>query len=445
MPVGPLPIEARREKRALRLQLLADVEKIVEHVRRSNPAHQLELTHVSRTLETIHSRSEVLDITTREAQLSASSELFQWFYRARKIIRGEVMRPLVQHCCELTNVLLVPQLLSPGTSAASIPLWIDQHGMLRIPQLDSALSVTTSTARPRLLWATLTPDALVIADHGHRKWIRIANLLSRVDGAVDATRTLGDTPVFLKQRGQGLQQAIRGYETELSRLQRQPVRVRRIAPTRFADVENEKRKLRKLDAAFGLIRDTWPELYDEAVAATTAITLVDGTHFTGGSDIAFYGVSFLGMRAEWSVATYADHIVHESAHHVLHARSELQSLLDNPTVTSAPSPIRRDARPLYGTLHATFVFYRLCTFFHRYMERSGDRLVEPRFHRHLLGFYEGMNSLEKHARFAGKGVSLFAAMRRARERMSREWPKPLPKLYNKIGNDYESPSSLARP
>lgn len=159
----------------------------------------------------------------------------------------------------------------------------------------------------------------------------------------------------------------------------------------------------KLVAAVDLTRAVDPALGAEVCESTTGYAFLSGTHLVGASDFRLLGVTLLRMDPKWTVLTFADHVVHEAAHHSLFIGTELRPLVTNPS-EPCPSPIRREERQVLGAVHATFVFQRLVRFFLAVCA-AGVNVPEAtaRLHRHLLGLELGVAVLRKHAKFTPAG------------------------------------------
>jgi HEXXH motif-containing protein len=431
--IDPDPSSAAADVQQLSTAVLEDIATVVQHVCDRWPKRR-----------EWHVLSDAMSYLTDGAGKGSVPhdivvpELFEWLFVAKSLAERSSAEQLSKHCARLGNYLVVP--LLAHRIEVVLPIVVSD-GRIPWPYTDRSAfpRLQKSGAGLRICYVRTT-DPLVLTTGGKHK-IPAPQLLGSVDSC-STSPVLEGTRIFLKQRGGTARRLVKGYEAATASLQGARIPVRLISP-RSLGTRAHHEKVRKLECGLQLILQHWPAMRDEIASVTKAVTLVTPDAFTGGSDLAFFGVSFLGMRSEWSAATYSDHLVHEGAHHRLHAINELTPLLQNPAFDGARSPIRRDRRPLYGTLHATFVFYRLAAFFRRYYSETHDRDVEPRLHRHALGFYEGMDVLERHAKFTPQGRELMSQLDKARRDMKRWLPKPDPKLYNSIGNDYEAPSSIA--
>jgi HEXXH motif-containing protein len=99
------------------------------------------------------------------------------------------------------------------------------------------------------------------------------------------------------------------------------------------------------------------------------------------SAASLIGLIFLSEAA--NELRLAEAIVHEFHHNELFAYSNVAPLIDGPTDRLFYSPWREDARPLYGLIHAVFVFAGVCDFYRR-LEQSP---AFQRYHEHLWSLH----------------------------------------------------------
>jgi hypothetical protein len=428
---------------ALAHQLLSDTKSLLKGCSRAQPASQSDLGQLICILRYLDS---FLDkVGTREVWRLVGPELYQWYFDALAILERRKFKSFHQHCLRLSNVLLLPVLMcfDPRQPILKMKVWSDERGRLILPQIDREFSFADRSRCA--IHAQVHEERLKLSGKTLNVEIPIADLLMEMDGTdLSHSPRIPHTPIFLKQSGRGLDQALLKYGRDFSRIFRTPVSLRAIPADRLINERNERQKVAKLRKALDLVGQFVPELLEEVIAVTHAVSLVQGPLFVGGSDVAFHGVSFLNLDHRWSTITYADHLIHEAAHQVLHAHYEMNPLLKNATLTNLPSPIRSDRRPLYGNFHATFVFLRLTQFFEAVTKATRSTEARIRMHRHLLGFYTGMDILSEYAQFTSDGRVFFAEMRGEQERFRRVLPAPSPALYNRMGGDYERPSSLSQ-
>lgn len=196
--------------------------------------------------------------------------------------------------------------------------------------------------------------------------------------------------------------------------------------------------------ALELIDEIDEDQAGEVRAVTEYVVPLKGAHFVGGSDITLFGASFLRLDKRWSELCFADHIIHEGTHQLLHAHQEVEPLLLNREASGIPSPIRKDPRPLYGSFHATFVFLRLSQFMAAVMGSPREDLhgeARLRLHRHLLGLLQGLKILDENGVYTKRGrEELDAWIGQARELVAFDGI-PDPRLYNQVTWDYDDASS----
>lgn len=210
------------------------------------------------------------------------------------------------------------------------------------------------------------------------------------------------------------------------------------------DSEKGRSVLVGLEHAFDLIQTTDPELASEIAVLTEYVVPMEGLQFIGGSDIFMYGATFLCLKPEWSALCFADHIIHEAAHQLIHAVQELEPLILNGDQVGQPSPIRSDPRPLYGSFHATFVFLRLASFMLKVFESGeGDvaREAEIRLHRHLLGLLQGLNILVEYGQFSESGKRYLESWINAAKELTASVGMPNSQLYELLTWDYQQANS----
>lgn len=198
--------------------------------------------------------------------------------------------------------------------------------------------------------------------------------------------------------------------------------------------------LAKFERAVELMVEVSPEQAAEVNLLTEYVVPLKGNHFVGGSDITLFGASFLCLDADWSALCFADHMIHEASHQLLHARQEDEPLLLNRDELNDKSPIRADPRPLYGSFHATFVFLRLALFMSAVLESGREDLREEatlRLHRHLVGLLQGLEIIRDAGVLTPAGQAEFDGwVDGARELVSR-YGAPQADIYTRLNWDYD--------
>lgn len=117
-------------------------------------------------------------------------------------------------------------------------------------------------------------------------------------------------------------------------------------------------------SVLGLLEQAAPELLAELIALISELILVVGppdakVHFDGGSSYQLWGALFLNAVRHKTRIDVIDSLAHESAHSRLFGLCTEEAPVTNPDDELYPSPLRREARPMDGVYHATFVSARM--------------------------------------------------------------------------------------
>ena len=282
----------------------------------------------------------------------------------------------------------------------------------------------------------------------------VKNVLNKLDGyRKEKKYWIVSDKVFLHQEGIPLNEMI----YELNQIASGPVADDQgLAVIEYEDLFSEKYEniLKNLDNGYKYIKKYSMAIYNKTCDSLKGITLLRGKRFVGSSDIWYHGIAVLNPDDSWSEITFSDHLIHESAHTILHKINELDPILLNPFDMLNLSPIRKDPRPIYGTLHATYVFMNLAKFFESVeksisskkgksskenKEKPLDSNTEEvlfRLNRHIKGFYDGMEILAEYALFTPFGYNLFEEMNTYREALIKRHPSPDYTQYQNASNDY---------
>ena len=124
-----------------------------------------------------------------------------------------------------------------------------------------------------------------------------------------------------------------------------------------------------------------------------------------------FGVVFIGSTSPPSLLM--EHIVHEATHHEFTARLAVDKQLTNGDAL-APSPFRKNPRPLTRVLHAAVVAARLVEVLRRcqqYLDADERAQVQKSLDRLTLDLESGMRSLTEHAHWTPVGERMFDRMR----------------------------------
>lgn len=243
-----------------------------------------------------------------------------------------------------------------------------------------------------------------------------------------------------------LRTATRPVIDELSKYTQQTLTISRLDPdlSVAAGEEEQAELLSKYGRAMALIEEIRPNQAAEIREVTEYVVPLTGDHFVGGSDITLYGATFLRLDPEWSELCFADHIIHEATHQLLHAHQEVEPLLVNRDHMGSHSPIRHDPRPLYGSFHATFVFLRLSQFMAAVLRSPRTDLhaeARLRFHRHMVGLLQGLKIIEDNGMFTERGRDEFDGWIAEARRLVEFGGLPEQELYDQVNWDYTAPTA----
>ncbi len=138
--------------------------------------------------------------------------------------------------------------------------------------------------------------------------------------------------------------------------------------------------------------------------------------FGGASSFYLWGALFLNAEVYPDRVAMVEGLVHEAAHSLLLGHTLGASMVVNDPVDRFPSPLRADARPMDGVVHATFVLARM----HYGLGRLGDlplltdrereRIREMRAES-ARACAAGLEVILRDARFTDIGAAIFAPAR----------------------------------
>jgi HEXXH motif-containing protein len=121
----------------------------------------------------------------------------------------------------------------------------------------------------------------------------------------------------------------------------------------------------RLESAFTLLDAGFPEMAAEVRALLREIVVAAGPEdpkaltFDGASSYMLWGAILLNARGQKNALDTAQALAHESGHNLLFGFSTDGPLVENPDDELFSSPLRKDARPMDGVFHATYVVARM--------------------------------------------------------------------------------------
>jgi HEXXH motif-containing protein len=155
----------------------------------------------------------------------------------------------------------------------------------------------------------------------------------------------------------------------------------------------------------GILGQAWPAALDELKQGVKQIVFFRSHKIIGFADIHTHGAIFLRHETIADPVRLAEEILHESSHVRMNATLACQDYyVDDGRLFE--SPLRRDARPIFGLLHQLFVLRRLMSFYERI--RSG-------VHQHRLEliqshFKAAFKTIHSEAKLTSKGMDFLKSM-----------------------------------
>jgi HEXXH motif-containing protein len=177
---------------------------------------------------------------------------------------------------------------------------------------------------------------------------------------------------------------------------------------------------RQVTAALALLGQAFPALHDEVLALVNEVLLVgtaageDRPSFHGASSFYLWGALLLNLDAHPTRIRLVEGLAHESGHSLLHGLMMGDPLVRNEAGRHYRSPLRADARPMEGIVHATFVLARMHLALATVL-RDGALTAAERDEaaRRLAGivedYAEGLAVVAADADFTDAGSRIFAA------------------------------------
>ena len=157
-----------------------------------------------------------------------------------------------------------------------------------------------------------------------------------------------------------------------------------IRPPAAEDVDRTRALM---DAAFVLLDAGYPEMAAEIRGIVRTIVLATGPEdpkaprFDGISCFMMWGAVVLNVTAYKTALDMAQALAHESGHNLLFGLCTHGPLHENDDVERYASPLRFDARPMDGIIHATYVTARMHLAVQRLIESgvlNREQLAEAR-------------------------------------------------------------------
>jgi hypothetical protein len=178
---------------------------------------------------------------------------------------------------------------------------------------------------------------------------------------------------------------------------------------------------RLADEALALLDSGAPEVSGEIRALLSEIIFATGelgaeAVFHGVSSFLLWGAISLNSHGHKTVLDVLQTLAHESSHMHLFGVAVDSPLVLNPDEERHASPLRRDARPMDGVYHATYVSARMHYALARLLESgildaTQRAQAEKDLREHVETFRKGLSTVEAHGRLTELGTALLSNAR----------------------------------
>jgi len=180
--------------------------------------------------------------------------------------------------------------------------------------------------------------------------------------------------------------------------------------------------LSRIDSAFELLDRGFPAMSAEIRELLREIVIAAGPEdpkaltFDGASSYMLWGATLLNARGQTNVLDTAQALAHESGHNLLFGFCSSGSLVENPDDELFASPLRKDARPMDGVFHATYVIARMHQTLSRLLEAGvldtdEQEMALKDLSQHRRNFAAGDQVIREGARLTPLGSDLIESAR----------------------------------
>ncbi len=189
-----------------------------------------------------------------------------------------------------------------------------------------------------------------------------------------------------------------------------------MAPVPDADAQSFRHLVGE---GLSLMQAELPELHAEITAIVHEILLGHAKpgstmEFDGASHFQYWGLLMLNPRHHKTPLAVVEVLTHEASHSLLFGLTAREPLVHNGEDERYASPLRDDARPMYGIYHATYVSARMAWAMERLAASStlpaSDRAIAADLARaDRENFHKGYDVVKAHARMSETGEKAMAA------------------------------------
>lgn len=185
---------------------------------------------------------------------------------------------------------------------------------------------------------------------------------------------------------------------------------------RLADHATAARAIDCMSEAIRLLARAWPEAAVETSLLVSNYIYVGGADYRSGAMHRYFGCMLVGTCYVNSVERAYETLLHETGHTVLYLKTSYSRYLHNPN-DRAVHPLRREPRPMLGTLHAAISLYRVVRGFTKLLGTEFDSVeAEQLMARNSTDFAAALRVLDEYADWTPNGARFYDSMQRELER-----------------------------
>jgi|GEM_PF-4920281 len=167
-----------------------------------------------------------------------------------------------------------------------------------------------------------------------------------------------------------------------------------------------------MSQAMRLLNLAWPQAAVETTVLVSNYIYVSGADYRSGAMHRYFGCMLVGTGYVTSVERAYETLLHETGHTVLYLKSSYSPYLNNPD-DRAVHPLRREPRPMLGSLHAAISLYRVVRGFTKLLDTGYESVeAEQLLARNSADLAAALRVLTDHADWTPSGEQFFDSMRR---------------------------------
>lgn len=163
-----------------------------------------------------------------------------------------------------------------------------------------------------------------------------------------------------------------------------------------------------LRGALQLVGAVWPEMHRELARTVQRLVPIQADSAIGAADLCSHGTVYMNIQRFSDTTKLAEELVHEASHVRLNMLMAPQAVVLNAPTEHFASPLRRDARPMFGVFHQVFVLTRILELYRRVSRVDTSQAHHVGAVAHQLA--DGLAIVERYGRLSDVGVELLRSM-----------------------------------